>query len=78
MQLGCRSSSNNENPDSKLLTLGMGADYYYVLKVGKGASEDDLKKAYHKLAMKWHPDKNPNNKKTAEAKFKEIAEAYEV
>jgi hypothetical protein len=56
----------------------MGADYYYVLKVGKGASEDDLKKAYRKLAMKWHPDKNPNNKKTAEAKFKEIAEAYEV
>ncbi|GAB4854176.1 hypothetical protein Ancab_022761 [Ancistrocladus abbreviatus] len=39
---------------------------------------DDLKKAYRKLAMKWHPDKNPNDKKEAEAKFKQIAEAYEV
>lgn len=56
----------------------MGADYYNVLKVGKSASDDDLKKAYRKLAMKWHPDKNPTNKKGAEAKFKEIAEAYEV
>jgi len=57
---------------------GMGVDYYNVLKLGKGASDDDLKKAYRKLAMKWHPDKNPNNKKVAEAKFKEVAEAYEV
>ncbi|CAM6012007.1 unnamed protein product [Sphagnum balticum] len=56
----------------------MGVDYYNVLKLGKGASDDDLKKAYRKLAMKWHPDKNPNNKKVAEAKFKEVAEAYEV
>jgi DnaJ family protein B protein 4 len=56
----------------------MGVDYYTVLKVGKSASDDDLKKAYRKLAMKWHPDKNPNNKKEAEAKFKQIAEAYEV
>ncbi|KAG9155134.1 hypothetical protein Leryth_011113 [Lithospermum erythrorhizon] len=38
----------------------------------------DLKKAYRKLAMKWHPDKNPNNKKDAEAKFKQISEAYDV
>ncbi|CAM6059021.1 unnamed protein product [Sphagnum tenellum] len=56
----------------------MGVDYYNVLKVGKTATEDDLKKAYRKLAMKWHPDKNPNNKKEAEAKFKQISEAYEV
>ncbi|EFJ30969.1 hypothetical protein SELMODRAFT_267144 [Selaginella moellendorffii] len=56
----------------------MGCDYYDVLKVGKSASEDDLKKAYRKLAMKWHPDKNPKNKKEAEAKFKQISEAYEV
>ncbi|KAG0560223.1 hypothetical protein M758_10G159000 [Ceratodon purpureus] len=56
----------------------MGVDYYSVLKVPKTASEDDLKKAYRKLAMKWHPDKNPNNKKEAEAKFKQISEAYEV
>lgn len=56
----------------------MGVDYYNVLKVPKTATDDDLKKAYRKLAMKWHPDKNPNNKKEAEAKFKQISEAYEV
>ena len=56
----------------------MGVDYYRVLKVDKSATDDDLKKAYRKLAMKWHPDKNPNNKKEAEAKFKQISEAYEV
>ncbi|KAI5057712.1 hypothetical protein GOP47_0027727 [Adiantum capillus-veneris] len=56
----------------------MGADYYSVLKVGRNASEDDLKRAYRKLAMKWHPDKNLTNKKEAESKFKKISEAYEV
>ncbi|KAJ4830576.1 hypothetical protein Tsubulata_017032 [Turnera subulata] len=56
----------------------MGVDYYKILGVDKNASDDDLKKAYRKLAMKWHPDKNPNNKKDAEAKFKQISEAYEV
>ncbi|KAL5727684.1 hypothetical protein ACHQM5_000852 [Ranunculus cassubicifolius] len=56
----------------------MGMDYYKVLQVDKSARDDDLKKAYRKLAMKWHPDKNPTNKKDAEAKFKKISEAYEV
>eukprot|EP00262_Sarcandra_glabra_P008255 TRINITY_DN21586_c0_g1_i1.p1 TRINITY_DN21586_c0_g1~~TRINITY_DN21586_c0_g1_i1.p1 ORF type:complete len:343 (+),score=57.14 TRINITY_DN21586_c0_g1_i1:79-1107(+) len=56
----------------------MGIDYYKMLQVDKNANDDDLKKAYRKLAMKWHPDKNPNNKKEAEAKFKQISEAYEV
>ncbi|KAH8502303.1 hypothetical protein Peur_066234 [Populus x canadensis] len=56
----------------------MGVDYYKILQVDKTAKDDDLKKAYRKLAMKWHPDKNPNNKKEAEAKFKQISEAYEV
>ncbi|KZV51118.1 DNAJ heat shock family protein [Dorcoceras hygrometricum] len=56
----------------------MGVDYYNILKVDKSATDDELKKAYRKLAMKWHPDKNPNNKAAAEAKFKEISEAYEV
>ncbi|CAN6583577.1 unnamed protein product [Malus baccata var. baccata] len=56
----------------------MGVDYYNVLKVNRNAGEDDLKKGYRRLAMKWHPDKNPNNKKEAEAKFKQISEAYEV
>ncbi len=56
----------------------MGADYYKVLGVDKSANDDELKKAYRKLAMKWHPDKNPDNKAKAEAKFKEVSEAYEV
>lgn len=54
----------------------MGKDYYKILGVGKSASEEEIKKAYRKLALKYHPDKNkaPN----AEEKFKELAEAYEV
>ncbi|KAK4743638.1 hypothetical protein SAY87_009950 [Trapa incisa] len=56
----------------------MGVDYYKILGVDRSAKDDDLKKAYRKLAMKWHPDKNPNNKKEAEAKFKQISEAYDV
>src|SRR5690554_1650228 len=52
-------------------------DYYQVLGVAKGASEAEIKKAYRKLAVKYHPDKNQGNKE-AEAKFKEVAEAYEV
>ncbi|KAG9459343.1 hypothetical protein H6P81_003851 [Aristolochia fimbriata] len=56
----------------------MGVDYYNILKVERNATDEDLKKSYRKLAMKWHPDKNPNNKKEAEAQFKQISEAYEV
>jgi len=53
-------------------------DYYEVLGVGKNASADDIKRAYRRMAMKYHPDKNPDNKEEAEVKFKECAEAYEV
>jgi molecular chaperone DnaJ len=52
-------------------------DYYEVLGVARDAGEDDLKKAYRKLAMQWHPDRNQGNSE-AEAKFKELNEAYDV
>jgi len=52
-------------------------DYYEVLGVNRDASPEDIKKAYRKLAMKHHPDRNPDNK-AAEEKFKELSEAYEM
>ncbi len=55
----------------------MKRDYYEILGVPKGASADDIKKAYRKLALQFHPDRNPDNKE-AEEKFKEAAEAYDV
>lgn len=54
----------------------MGKDYYRVLGITKGATDDEIKKAYRKLALRYHPDKN--KAAGAEDKFKEIAEAYEV
>lgn len=53
-------------------------DYYEILGVPRNAAQDDIKRAYRKQALKWHPDKNPDNKEYAERKFKDIAEAYEV
>ena len=52
-------------------------DYYEVLGVSKSATDDEIKKAYRKIAIKYHPDRNPGNKE-AEEKFKEAAEAYDV
>lgn len=56
----------------------MGRDFYKILGVSKDSDEKTIKKAYRKLALKWHPDRNPNNKKEAEEKFKEVSQAYEV
>lgn len=55
-----------------------GKCYYEMLEISKTATEADIKKAYRKHALKWHPDKNPDNQKEAEKRFKEISEAYEV
>ncbi|HEY0029833.1 MAG TPA: DnaJ domain-containing protein, partial [Bacteroidia bacterium] len=52
-------------------------DYYDILEIPKGAAADEIKKAYRKMAIKYHPDKNPGDK-AAEEKFKEAAEAYEI
>lgn len=54
------------------------SEYYKILKVPKSATLEEIKKAYRKLALKWHPDKNPNNTAEANKKFREISEAYEV
>jgi curved DNA-binding protein CbpA len=53
-------------------------DYYRILGVNKDASAQDIKKAFRHLALRYHPDRNPDNPKQAEEKFKEINEAYEV
>jgi DnaJ homolog subfamily B member 6 len=53
-------------------------DLYKVLGVSESAQEDEIKKAYKKLAIKWHPDKNKDNKEESEAKFKEISHAYSI
>ena len=55
----------------------MKRDYYEILGVGRDATPEELKKSFKRLAIKYHPDKNPNNPE-AEQKFKEAAEAYEV
>lgn len=55
----------------------MSKDYYHILEVGKNATDGELKKAYRKLALQYHPDRNPGDKK-AEEKFREISEAYQV
>lgn len=60
------------------LKLSQRKDWYKILGVSKTASISEIKKAYKKLALQWHPDKNVDNREEAEAKFREIASAYEV
>eukprot|EP00906_Rhabdomonas_costata_P014524 RCo020878 len=57
---------------------GRRKDYFQILGVSRDASADDIKKAYRRLAIKYHPDKNPDSKEEAEKMFKEISEAYQV
>lgn len=52
--------------------------YYKILELNSSASKDDIKRAYRRLAMKWHPDKNQDNKEEAEKRFKDISEAYDI
>ena len=56
----------------------MGQDYYELLGVDKNAGPDQIKKQYKKMAMKYHPDRNKENKEEASTKFKEISNAYNV
>lgn len=56
----------------------MSDDYYEILGVPRTATEDDIRKGYRRQALRWHPDKNPDNKEQAEERFKLVSEAYEV
>ena len=64
-----RDNLNKSSSDNKL---------YETLKVQRTATDNEIKKSYRKLAMKYHPDRNPKNKEQAESKFKEISAAYEI
>lgn len=58
--------------------MEISGDYYEILQISRGANTDEIKKAYRKLALKWHPDKNLDCRELAEANFKKVSEAYEV
>ncbi|KAK2717116.1 dnaJ homolog subfamily B member 6-B-like [Artemia franciscana] len=67
----------NENERGKA-TKKNTEDYYTILKLNRNASQADIRKAYRRLALRWHPDKNPDNQEEAAIRFKDISEAYEV
>src|SRR5881392_529284 len=60
------------------MSKGNQRDYYEVLGIARTAAVDEIKSAYRKAALKWHPDRNPENKSEAEVKFRECTEAYSV
>lgn len=62
----------------KALKMSKRKDWYKILGISKTASISEIKRAYKKLALKWHPDKNVDNREEAENQFREIAAAYEV
>ena len=62
----------------KLYKRSKEIDYYKLLNVTRSASSREIKRAYHKLAVEYHPDKNPDDRDAAEIKFKAVAQAYEV
>lgn len=74
----CLLVTQHFRPPATLATSSGMVDYYRTLEVARSSSTADIKKAYRKLALKWHPDKNPDNPDEANKRFKEISEAYEV
>jgi DnaJ-class molecular chaperone len=64
--------------EEQMATTSESKNYYEILQISKGSTVVEIKKAYRKLAMKWHPDKNPEIADEAAKKFQEIGEAYDV
>lgn len=73
-----KEARNGLQQAERLLKRSKEEDYYKVLQVSRSASSREIKKAYHRLAVEYHPDKNPDDREGAEAKFKAVAAAYEV
>ena len=53
-------------------------EFYKILEINEGATQEEIRKAYYKMALKYHPDKNPNNQEEAKKKFQEVSKAYEI
>ena len=74
----CRSNPQRNVNFITPLVAKMSEDYYEILEVPRTATEDDIRKGYRRQALRWHPDKNPDNREAAEERFKLVSEAYEV